>query len=108
MTINERIRQARQALGLNQAEFAKGIFISAGYVAGLECGHRKANDRILHLISLVFGVSEAWLKTGEGAMFYKTPEEKVTRMKELFNALPPRFQDYALEQLELLLNATTE
>ena len=36
MSIHERIREIRQALGLSQAKFAKDISISSGYVAGLE------------------------------------------------------------------------
>jgi transcriptional regulator with XRE-family HTH domain len=104
MTISERIRKVRKTLKLSQAEFAKATFISAGYVAELECGHKNANDRIVHLISLTFGVSEAWLKTGEGDMFYKSPDEKLQRMISLFNELPPKFQDYVMVQIETLLH----
>jgi transcriptional regulator with XRE-family HTH domain len=108
MTVNKRIREARQALGMNQAEFAQAIFISNGYVAELECEHRKANDRIVHLISMTFGISEKWLKEGEGEMFYKTPPEKIQRMTRLFTALSPKFQDYAMQQLEHLVAVTKE
>lgn len=106
MTANERIRQARKTLKLSQAEFAKAIVISNGYVAELECGHKRANDRIVRLVSLTFGVSEQWLKTGKGDMFYKTPDEKLQRMISLFNELPPKFQDYVMVQVEALLKAT--
>jgi transcriptional regulator with XRE-family HTH domain len=91
---------------MSQVEFAKAICISNGYIAELECEHRKANDRILQLISLTFGVNEKWLKTGEGEMFFKTPGEKLQRMVNLFNELPPKFQDYAMQQIEQLLNVT--
>lgn len=50
MSIRERICEIRQALGLSQAKFAKDIFIFSGYVAGLELGHRKVNDRLIKLI----------------------------------------------------------
>ena len=106
MTVSDRIRQARKTLKMSQPDFAKAIFISKGYIAELECGHRKANDRILHLISLTFGISEKWLKTGEGEMFFKSPEEKFRRMTVLFNSLPRRFQDYVLLQVEQLLDIT--
>jgi transcriptional regulator with XRE-family HTH domain len=108
MTANERIREARKALKLSQARFARAVFISNGYVAELECGHKKANDRIVHLISLTFGVSQDWLKTGKGDMFYKTPDEKVQRMISLFNELPPKFQDYVMAQTEALLHTTRD
>jgi transcriptional regulator with XRE-family HTH domain len=91
---------------MSQVEFAKAIHISNGYIAELECEHRKVNDRIIHLISLTFGVNERWLKTGEGDMFFKAFGEKLQRMVSLFNELPPKFQDYVMQQIEQLLNVT--
>jgi transcriptional regulator with XRE-family HTH domain len=105
MTISKRIRHLRQTLNMSQVEFAKAIYISNGYIAELECEHRRVNDRIIHLISLTFGVNEKWLKTGEGDMFFKTTEEKLQRMVSLYSELPPKFQDYVIQQIELLLNA---
>ncbi|MDR2143074.1 MAG: hypothetical protein LBP29_01735, partial [Treponema sp.] len=46
---------------------------------------------------------ENWLKTGEGEMFYKSPDEKITRLVSIFNELPVDFQDYVLDQIENLL-----
>jgi hypothetical protein len=37
-------------------------------------GHRTANDRIIRLIRLTFGVNETWLKTGKGEMFHSALE----------------------------------
>jgi len=93
---------------MSQVEFAKAIYISNGYIAELECEHRRVNDRIIRLISLTFGVNEKWLKSGEGDMFYKTPGEKLQRMAGLFNQLPPKFQDYAMQQIEQLLSVTNK
>jgi len=107
MTISGRIRHIRKTLNMSQVEFAKAIYISNGYIAELECEHRRVNDRIIHLITLTFGVNERWLKTGEGDMFYKTPGEKLQRMVGLFNELPPKFQDYVMQQIEQLLSVTS-
>jgi transcriptional regulator with XRE-family HTH domain len=103
MTVNKRIRVARKALNMSQIEFGRAIFISDGYIAELENEHRTANDRIIHLICLTFGISEKWLKNGEGGMFQKAPAEKLQRMIDLFNELPPEFQDYVVQQIEELL-----
>jgi len=108
MTISERLRLLRKTLNMSQVEFAKAIYISNGYIAELECEHRKINDRIIHLISLTFGVSEKWLKEGEGEMFFQTPSEKLQRMVSLFNELPPKFQDYVVLQVEQLLRVSSE
>jgi len=88
---------------MSQKSFASAIALSNTYLAGIENGVRKANDRIVKLCSMVFGISEVWLKEGKGDMFYKSPDEKITRLVSVFNKLPLNFQDYALEQLEGLL-----
>jgi transcriptional regulator with XRE-family HTH domain len=103
MTVNERIREVRKILNLSQKDFADAICISNTYLACVENDSRKANDRIIKLASLVFGVSEEWLKTGSGEMFYKSPDEKAARLVSIFNKLPLDFQDYVLEQVEGLL-----
>jgi transcriptional regulator with XRE-family HTH domain len=90
-------------LNLSQKDFAKSICISNTYLADVENEARKSNDRIVKLVSMVYGVSETWLKTGEGEMFYKSPEEKITRLVSIFNELPHDFQDYVLDQIEGLL-----
>jgi len=106
MTISKRIRHLRLTLNMSQVEFAKAIYISNGYIAELECEHRKVNDRIVHLISLTFGVNEKWLKNGEGEMFFRTSGEKLQRMVSLFNELQPKFQDYVMMQIEQLLKVS--
>ena len=108
MTVNERIKQVRKTLKLSQVEFAKAICISNGYIAELENNHRRVNNRIIHLISLTFGVNETWLKNGQGDMFYNTAEDKQRRLISLFAELPPQFQDYITTQIETLLALTRE
>jgi transcriptional regulator with XRE-family HTH domain len=103
MTVNKRIRQVRQTLNMTQADFSRAIYVSTGYTAGIENEHRVANDRILHLISVTFGVSEHWLKTGEGEMFQSSPIERKERIVSLFDKLNPRFQEYALNLIEQLI-----
>jgi transcriptional regulator with XRE-family HTH domain len=108
MTANQRIREVRKVLNMTQPDFAKAIYISKGYIAELECEHRKANDRIIRLISLTFGINETWLKEGKGDMFFRSPDEKLKRMISLFNELPPKFQDYVIVQIETLLKTTSQ
>jgi transcriptional regulator with XRE-family HTH domain len=103
MTVNKRIRQARQALNMTQTDFSKAIYVSNGYTAEIENGHRVANDRIIHLISLTFGVNEQWLKTGKGEMFSASPIERKERILSLFDKLNPRFQEYALTVIDQLI-----
>jgi transcriptional regulator with XRE-family HTH domain len=103
MTVNKRIRQARQALNMTQTDFSKAIYVSSGYTAEIENEHRVANDRIIHLICLTFGVNEQWLKTGNGEMFSTSPIERKERILSLFDELNPRFQEYALSVIDQLV-----
>jgi transcriptional regulator with XRE-family HTH domain len=103
MTVNERIKQIRQALNMTQTGFSKAVYVSNGYTAEIENGHRAANDRIIRLICLTFGVNETWLKTGKGEMFQASPVERRERILSLFDQLNPRFQEYALTVIDQLI-----
>ena len=103
MSVNQRIKEARKTLNMSQKDFAAAICISNTYLADIENETRNANDRIIKLCSMVFGINETWLKEGKGEIFYKSTDVKITRLVSTFNKLPLNFQDYALEQLEGLL-----
>jgi transcriptional regulator with XRE-family HTH domain len=106
--VGERIKLLRKTLKMSQAEFCQAVFLSNGYLADLEMDNKKANNRIIRLIALTFGVNEAWLKSGTGDMFLASQTDKVQRMTSLFNELPPKFQEYVLIQIEQLLNVIEE
>jgi hypothetical protein len=88
---------------MTQTDFSKAIYVSNGYTAEIENGHRIANDRIIHLICLTFGVNGQWLKTGEGGMFSASPVERKERILSLFDQLNPKFQEYALTVIDQLI-----
>jgi transcriptional regulator with XRE-family HTH domain len=102
MPINQRIKEVRQAVALPQAKFAERIAISTGYIAELELGKKNATDRIIRLIGMEYGVDEHWLKTGEGSMFNNDADMKTLKAASLFKLLNPRFQEFALNQLNEL------
>lgn len=66
--MGNRIKELRQVLGLTQQEFADRIGVKRGAIANYEIG-RNASDTAVALICREFGVSEHWLRTGEGEMF---------------------------------------
>ena len=103
MEVNERLKIARKTLNLSQKDFAKAMCISNSYLADIENDYRKANDRVIKLASMIYGINENWLKNGEGEMFYKSPDEKITRLVSIFNELPADFQDFVLTHIERLL-----
>jgi transcriptional regulator with XRE-family HTH domain len=105
-SINQRIKELRKKLGLNQRDFSKLLSLSDGYIAGIEVNMRKVNDRIIKLIISEFGVNEDWLRFGNGDFFSEGKTDgKAARITSLFNNLPPHYQDVALGTIELLRKA---
>ncbi|MDR1957044.1 MAG: helix-turn-helix transcriptional regulator [Treponema sp.] len=103
VSVNRRIKQIREILKLSQVQFSRVISLSSGYLAGVEVEKRKANDRIIKLICSSFDVHEAWLRTGEGEMFNSNPDKECTKLVSLFKELDPKYQDFILKQIDLLL-----
>jgi transcriptional regulator with XRE-family HTH domain len=105
-SVNQRIKQLRETLGINQRDFSNLLSLSGGYIAGIEVNLRNVNDRLIKLIVAEFGVNEDWLKHGNGQMFLtKKSNEKSIRLVSLFNDLPPQYQDVVLGLIELLRKA---
>jgi len=103
MTINERIKELRHTLKLSQRSFAKEVYVSSGYLAGIELGHNEVKERIIHLIAGAFSVNKHWLRTGEGEKFIHSSQEKLDRVKNLFDELCPEYQEFLLRQIDELL-----
>lgn len=103
MTTKDRIKQVRQKLELTQGEFAKRISILTSYLAGMESGDKKINDRVIRLIGMEYNVSEHWLRTGEGEMHDKKSEPNLVKLTSLFKLLRPSFQECAIAQLDALV-----
>lgn len=68
-SIGERIKSVRKNLGLSQVEFAKGINISRQQIGLLEKDERTLTDRTLNDMVREYGISRAYILTGEGEMF---------------------------------------
>lgn len=78
--MNERIKLLRKALELNQTDFGSRIGVKQGTVAAYESGARVPLDSVIVSICREFGVSESWLRSGEGEMFLQlSREEEITK-----------------------------
>ena len=67
--MNERIKQLRKHLSLNQTEFGARIGVKQTTIAGYERGASTPLDAVVSAICREFNVSERWLREGEGEMF---------------------------------------
>lgn len=73
--MNERIKELRKSLDMNQTEFGNRIGVKQTTVAGYETGVRTPIDSVILSMCREFNVNEKWLRTGEGEMFLPVPEE---------------------------------
>jgi len=101
--VNERLIQIRKVLKKSPTDFADALSISRSYVYEMEKNRRIVNDRIIKLVSMTFGVSEQWLKSGEGPMFIDAEGETRRKIEILFDKLRPDFQEYVLRHIDILL-----
>lgn len=67
--IGSRIKAARKALGLTQADFGNKLGLKPNTITSYETGNRTPADAIIISICKEYKVSREWLKTGNGEMF---------------------------------------
>lgn len=78
--ISNRISTVIKSSGLTKTAFSKKIGLSQPFVSQLASGDASPSDRTIVDICREFGVSEHWLRTGEGEMFVRlSREEEITK-----------------------------
>ncbi len=66
--MQNRIKELRKSLGLNQTEFAKKLGIAPNTISSYEAGTIAPSSAIIKSICREYGVNETWLRTGAGEM----------------------------------------
>jgi len=69
MTIAERIKQVRTALGLTQEQLAKFLQVNKSFLSLVEAGVRKPSPQTVYVLEKELGISKEWLETGKGGLF---------------------------------------
>ena len=78
--INSRISAVIHASGLTKTAFAGRLNISQSHISKITSGDSIPSDRTIVDICREFGVSEHWLRTGEGEMSVRlSREEEITK-----------------------------
>ena len=110
--MEERIKQLRKALGLNQTDFGEKIGISASGISKFEAGLTNPAESTIKLICATYNVDYRWLTTGQGEMFlpmdtdalvdkYLTGESELTKaIMKAFAKLPDEECDKWFEMLK--------
>lgn len=88
--LNERIKKVIEAKGIKKTAFAERLNVSQAFVSQLCSGVSQPSDRTISDICRVFGVSETWLRTGEGEMLVPvTRDEQIASfMGDLLSGTP--------------------
>lgn len=78
--INDRIKEVRKIKGLTMEQFGARIGLGKSAVNKIEKGINGTTDQTIQSICREFGVSEAWLRTGEGPMLDDTSDSILDRL----------------------------
>lgn len=97
--LNERVRELRKFLGLSGEKFGEKLGITRGAVSNIENGSRNVTEQIVKAICREFGVSEQWLRTGEGEMLVPvTTDDEFARIAgEIIKSGDSAFQTAIIE-----------
>lgn len=68
MTVNKRIKEIRKSNDLTMDKFGERIGVTKAAISKIEKGERGVTDQMIKLIVKEFGISENWLRNGEGEM----------------------------------------
>lgn len=83
--MNQRIKEVRLHLGLNQSEFGERLAVTGAAISRIEAGNREASNQVVLAICREFNVREQWLRTGEGEMF--VPQKREDEVAQFFGQL---------------------
>ena len=93
--MNERIRELRRRLKLNQTEFGQRIGVTQKPISEMESGGT-VTERNFNAICKAFNVNPSWLRDGKGAIFVETREVLIQTVAD----------EYELSADEILLMRT--
>jgi transcriptional regulator with XRE-family HTH domain len=85
--MRDRLKEVRKTKQLNQKAFATELGIAQNTYSLIETGKIAMSERNIKMICLTFGVSEQWLRTGEGEMFVDNDTQYEIELLDVFRQL---------------------
>lgn len=83
--MNERLKQLRISLNLNQSELSSRIGVTRSSISRLESGDINFTEQMILSICREFNVNRAWLVEGVGDMFTNLPETIIDELAMQFD-----------------------
>jgi len=109
--MNTRLKELRKALKMTQAQFAAKLEMAQNSYSKIELGENSLTDKNMKLMSLLLGVNETWLRTGEGDMFVsesKANSEDEQDLLNMFRLLSPEMRAFVLKKIDECLELEQE
>lgn len=97
--MNERVRELRKFLGLSGEKFGEKLGVTRVAISNIENGNRSVTPQMFKAICTTYGVSEEWLRTGEGEMLVPvTTDDEFARIAgEIIKSGDSAFQTAIIE-----------
>lgn len=83
--MNERLKQLRKALKLNQVDFGAKLSLTGSAISRYESGVNAMADNIVLLICREFDVNEEWLRYGTGSMFSQKNMDLIEQLSDKYD-----------------------
>lgn len=89
-TINSRIAAVLKQSGKTQEEFVVPLHLSRSFIASVCSGVKQPSDRTILDICRVYGISELWLREGQGEMYVqRTLRQEILDLARSLSEAPP-------------------
>ena len=111
MTVGQRIKLVRKELNLNQTDFGSRIGVSQTTIGLYENDTRPVTDRVIMQLCNEFGISDIWLRAGDGEMFIDNSSTILSQLADEYNlnqrssALVESFLSLSNEQRDAIVDA---
>lgn len=83
--MEQRMKEVRKSKKLTLKEIAELVHVTESAVSKYEHGTASPSDAVIRLFCDALNISESWLRTGEGEMEVKPPEDLVDRLAREYN-----------------------
>jgi transcriptional regulator with XRE-family HTH domain len=103
VSINQRIKNIRRSLGLNQTQMAEALALKQGSYSTLESGKSGLSFSVRKILIDTLNVNESYIDDGVEPIFNNKPKESLSELQSENNTLKRK-----VEELEHLLSQWKE
>lgn len=97
----ERLKEIRTSLKMKQGDFAKEIKTTQGHVSDIENKRKGVSDRVIEIICLKYGVSEDWIRNGDGEMYESADTDDYSEISTLIGEKDPKAKQAIIDYWKL-------